>query len=96
MTISKARAAEAAKQPSQKPVTNAINALVRSLAPLDEPGKARAANAKTLGRRLDTPGTGATSAALLSRELRSVLADLIDPDRQNAAADLVRSIFSDP
>ena len=44
---------------------------------------------------MDTPGTGATSLALLSRELRSVLADIIDPDRENAAAELVRSIFSD-
>jgi len=45
---------------------------------------------------MDTPGTGATSLALLSRrELRSVLADIIDPEHKNAAADLIKSIFSE-
>jgi hypothetical protein len=94
MTISKANAAEAAKGPSQKPVTNGVNGLLRSLT-LDEAGEARAAIARQLARKMDAPGTGATSLALLSRELRSVLADLIDPDRANAAAELVKSIFSD-
>ena len=94
MTISKSQAAENAASPSTKPVTNGVNALLRSLT-LDEAGKARAAIAKQLAKRMDTPGTGATSLALLSRELRSVLADIIDPDRENAAAELVRSIFSD-
>lgn len=94
MTISKSKAAEAAKEPSSKPVTNGVNALLRSL-DLDEAGAARAAIARQLARRMDAPGTGATSLALLSRELRSVLADVLDPDRQNAAAELVRSIFSD-
>ena len=94
MTISKSLAAEHAASPSTKPVTNGVNALLRSLT-LDEAGKARAAIAKQLAKRMDTPGTGATSLALLSRELRSVLADIIDPDRENAAAELVRSIFSD-
>jgi hypothetical protein len=94
MTISKAAAAEAAKAPSVKPVTNGVNALLRSL-DLDEAGIARAAIARQLARRMDTPGTGSTSLALLSRELRSVLADIIDPDAKNTAADLVRSIFSD-
>jgi hypothetical protein len=94
MTVSKAKAAEKATQPTQKPVTNAVNRLVRGLT-LDDAGTARAEVARSLAKRIDTPGTGATSLALLSRELRSVLADIIDPDRQNAAADLVRSIFSD-
>lgn len=100
MTISKAKAAAAAKatpvvakrQPS-RPVTNAVNALVRSLT-LDEAGKARAEVARALAKRMDQPGTGATSVALLSRELRSVLAEVIDPDSQRAAADIIRSIFS--
>ena len=30
-----------------------------------------------------------------SRELRSVLADIIDPDREGAAAELIRSLFSE-
>jgi len=94
MTLSKTKAATAAKTPSAKPVTNGVNALLRSMT-LDEAGRARAEIARTLAKRMDTPGTGATSLALLSRELRSVLADILDPDRQNAAADLVRSIFSD-
>jgi hypothetical protein len=94
MTISKARAVEAAKAPNRKPVTNGVNALVRSLT-LDEAGIARSEIARALAKRMDTPGTGATSLALLSRELRSVLADMIDPDRSNAAADLIQSIFSD-
>ncbi len=95
MTISKARAAEAAKAPTRKPVLNGVNALIRSLT-LDEAGTARAEIARALAKRMDIPGTGATSLALLSRELRSVLADMIDPDRENAASDLIRSIFSDP
>jgi len=33
MPISKAAAAEAAKMPAQKPTTNALNALLRSLNP---------------------------------------------------------------
>jgi hypothetical protein len=94
MTVSKAKAAELAKVPASKPVTNGVNALLRSLT-LDEAGEARAAIARQLARRMDTPGTGATSLALLSRELRSLLADLIDPDRAGAAADLIKSIFSD-
>ncbi len=94
MTLSKKAADEAAKTPSQKPVTNGVNGLLRSLS-LDEAGRARAEIARSLAKRMDIPGTGATSLALLSRELRSVLADILDPDRQNAAADLVRSIFSD-
>jgi hypothetical protein len=92
MTISKQKAAEIAKQPAQKPVTNAVNALVRSIT-LDDVGKARAEVARALARRMDLPGTGATSLALLSRELRSVLADVIDPDREGAAAELIRSLF---
>jgi hypothetical protein len=46
-------------------------------------------------RRIDQPGTGATSLALLSRELRSVLAEILDPDCQSHAADLIKSIFSE-
>jgi hypothetical protein len=94
MTLSNAKASEAAKQPSSKPVVNAVNGLVRSLT-LDEAGKARSEVAPALAKRMDTPGTGATSLALLSRELRSVLAEMIDPDSQRAAADLIASIFSE-
>jgi hypothetical protein len=94
VTLSTRAAGEAAKMPTQKPVTNGVNALLRSMT-LDEAGKARAEIARSLAKRMDTSGTGATSLALLSRELRSVIADLLDPDRRNAAADLVRSIFSD-
>jgi hypothetical protein len=94
MTISNAQAAEAARQPTRKPVTNAVNALMRSLT-LDEAGEARAELARSLAKRIDTPGTGATSLALLSRELRSVLADLLDPDRENAAAELIKGLFAE-
>jgi len=94
MTLSKAKAAEAAKLPSRKPVTNGVNALLRGLS-LDGAGKARAEVARALAKRMDQPGTGATSLALLSRELRSVMADLLDPDHQQHAADLIKSIFSD-
>lgn len=94
MTVSKSTAAAKAGEPTTKPVTNGVNALLRSLT-LDEAGRARAAIAKQLARRMDTPGTGSTSLALLSRELRSVLADILDPDRQNAAADLIASVFRD-
>jgi hypothetical protein len=94
MTISNAKASEAAKAGPAKPVTNAVNRLVRSLT-LDEAGEARAEIAKSLARRIDTPGTGSTSLALLSRELRSVLADVLDPDRENAAAELIKGLFSE-
>ena len=94
MTLSNAEAAEAAKQPSVKPVTNAVNKLVRGLN-LDEAGAARAEVARTLAKRMDQPTTGATSLALLSRELRSVLADVLDPDREGAAAELIRNLFTE-
>ena len=94
VTVSKSRATEAARQPAQKPVMNAVNKLVRGLT-LDDVGAARAEVARALAKRMDTPGTGATSLALLSRELRSVLADIIDPDREGAAAELIRSLFSE-
>lgn len=94
VTLSNEKATEAARQPSQKPVLNGVNALIRSLS-LDEAGTARAEVARVMARRLDDRTTGATSVALLSRELRSILAEMIDPDSQKAAADLIKSIFSD-
>jgi hypothetical protein len=93
-TLNNDQASEAARQPASKPTTNAVNALVRSLGDLDPAGQTRAAIARQLARKMDQPGTGATSLALLSRELRSVLTELIDPSHSNAAEDLIRSIFA--
>ncbi len=93
MTISKTEAAKRAATPGSRQVTTAVNALVRSLADLDAAGEARAAIARQLARKMDLPGTGATSLALLSRELRSVLDALVDPTRAAAAASLIAVIF---
>ncbi len=93
-SLSNSDADELAKLPSYRPVTNGVNALIASLT-LDAAGEARAALARSLAHRIDRPSTGATSHALLSRELRSVLADLIDPDAKAAAADLIKSIFAE-
>ena len=93
MTLSNAAAREAARQTTSKPVTNGVNALVRSLGDLDANATARVAIARQLARKMDTPGTGATSLALLSRELRSVLAELINPSRDAHTADLIARIF---
>jgi hypothetical protein len=93
MTISRAEAAKRAAAPPSRQVLDAVNALVRSLNGLDAAGDARAAIARQLARKMDAAGTGATSLALLSRELRSVLADLIDPTRDATAASLIAEIF---
>lgn len=91
MTISTAEARKRAAAPT--PVSTAVNALVKSLGDLDAAGKARAAIASQLARKMDQPSTGATSLALLSRELRSVLDALVDPSRDTAAASLIAEIF---
>ena len=73
--------------------SGALNAFVRSLGDLDASGQARAAIARRLANKMDGAGTGATSLALLSRELRSVLCDMVDPSRDTKAADLIARIF---
>ena len=65
MTISKANADAAAKLPTSRPVSNGVNTLLRSLE-LDSAGKARAEVASALAKRMDQPGTGATTLALLA------------------------------
>jgi hypothetical protein len=93
VTVSKAEAVTRAREPQSRQILTAVNALVRSLGDIDDAGKARAAIARQLARKMDQPGTGATSLALLSRELRSVLGDLVDPSRDHAAASLISEIF---
>jgi|GEM_PF-3806215 len=92
MTISNAEASERVKR-AATPVSSSVERLVKDLGELDSAGRARAAIADQLARKMDTPGTGATSLALLSRELRSVLADLVDPSRDAKAASLIAEIF---
>jgi hypothetical protein len=92
-SISNAEAAELAKLPAYRPVTLGVNKLLSSLT-LDPAGEARAALARSLAHRIDRPGCGSTSHALLSRELRAVLADILDPDAKAAAANVVKGIFS--
>lgn len=97
MTLSNAAADAAAKQPSCKPVTNAVNGLIREL-DLDGVGKARAAIALNLARRLDASvdaraGTVAQAASGLSKELERLLSAMVDPGRDAAAMELIANIF---
>ena len=91
-TISRQEAAERAAAPSHRVLT-AINRLVKDLEPLDAAGMARAEIARQLARKMDREATGATSLALLSREIRSVLVDLVDPSARDKAASLIAEIF---
>jgi len=94
MTISDAEAAKRAAEPAHsRLVLDAVNAFVRDLGDLDAAGKARAAICRRLARRLDDPRTGATSLALLSREMRAVVDQLVDPSRDAHAASLISEIF---
>lgn len=97
MTLSNAAAKEAASQPCHKPVTNAVNGLIREL-DLDGVGRARAAIALNLARRLDASvdaraGTVAQAASGLSKELERLLAAMVDPGRDAAAMEMIASIF---
>ena len=97
MTLSAKAADEAGRQPCHKPVTNSVNALIREL-DLDAVGKARAAIALNLARRLDASvdaraGTVAQAASGLSKELERLLTAMVDPGRDAAAMELIASIF---
>jgi hypothetical protein len=97
MTLSKAAADEAAREPSRKPLVNAVHALMREL-DLDAIGRARAELALKLARRLDASvdaraGTVAQAASGLSKELERLLTAMVDPGRDAAAMEMIASIF---
>lgn len=98
--LSNAQADEAARLPSHRPVTNAVNALIRSLGDLDQAGQARAAICRALSQKLDQIGESKTGASVLaasraSRDLALLLEGLVNPGSQAAAAALLRDIFRD-
>jgi len=100
MSLSKAQAEAASKLPEHRPVTNAVNALIRSMGDLDPAGEARAAICRSLAHKIDVNERSSTGASVLaasraSRDLALLLEGLINPGSQAAAAALLKDIFRD-
>lgn len=97
-TMTNAQADEAARQPSRKPLTNAVHCVLRSLEPLDAISRARGEAALNLARRLDATvdaraGTQSQAAPGMTKELDRLLSSLVDPQKDAAALQLIADIF---
>ena len=78
-------------------MTNGVNALIREL-DLDAIGKARAAIALNLARRLDATSTLVRARwrklrPVCRKELERLLTAMVDPGRDAAAMEMIASIF---
>jgi hypothetical protein len=98
MTISNAKADELASLPKRRPVWNAVSALVDSLGELDPAALARAEVAKSLALKVDQAasaktGSMALAVSSLSRELSRAIDSLVDPSKDQSAAELISAIF---